>query len=202
MVATRRNINDAVDAYSSSPWLSLTWLANHHLLLPAQAAAVLEAAYGYSPHNATLRLSLTSVYGLLGAAAAAAVPFQSLGVKHIQLDTLTHHLLPALLGGGQWEKARRLADDVRAFHTAHARDAADTMLMAYDTGTFTKVLEFVGLLNRLGHSHTRAVAVLEVQLQRVRETYAMSNAADVPAVLEVCTPFISPAACCDVGKCQ
>ena len=92
---------------------------------------MLEAAYGYSPHNATLRLSLTSVYGLLGAADAAAVPFQSLGVKHIQLDTLTHHLLPALLGGGQWEKARRLADEIRVFHASHARDAADTMMMAY-----------------------------------------------------------------------
>jgi N-terminal acetyltransferase B complex non-catalytic subunit len=146
---------------------------------------VLEAAYGYSPHNATLRLSLTSVYGLLGAAAAAAVPFESLGVKHIQLDTLTHHLLPALLGGGQWAKARRLADDVRGFHAAHERDAPDTILMAYDAGTYTKVLEFVGLLDRLGHSHTRAAAVLELQLQRVRETYAMAPAADMPAVLEV-----------------
>lgn len=50
----------------------------------------------------------------------------------------------------------------------------------------TQVLEFVGLLDRLGRSHTRAAAVLEVQLQRARETYAMANAADVPAVLEAC----------------
>ena len=42
-----------------------------------------------------------------------------------------------------WEKAKRLCDDVMQMHRLHARDAGDSMLMAYDQGTFTKVVEFV-----------------------------------------------------------
>ena len=42
--------------------------------------------------------------------------------------------------------------------------------LAFDAGTCTKVLEFVALKDRLAASHTRAAALAEVQLQRVRAT--------------------------------
>jgi hypothetical protein len=54
--------------------------------------------YERSPHNGTLRVALCSLYALIGAPSAAFSAFTQLDVKHIQLDTLTHHALPSLLG--------------------------------------------------------------------------------------------------------
>ena len=67
-----------------------------------------------------------------------------------------------------WEKAKRLCDDVMQMHRLHARDAGDSMLMAYDQGTFTKVVEFVAFKERLHRSYTRAQAALESHLMRLR----------------------------------
>jgi hypothetical protein len=38
-----------------------------------------------------------------------------------------------------WDKAAALCESIAHMHKAHVRDAGDSMLMAYDQGTFTKV---------------------------------------------------------------
>ena len=52
-----------------------------------------------SPNHAELRLGLTSVYALLGAATAARDVFAPLDVKNIQMDSMIHHVLPIAEGG-------------------------------------------------------------------------------------------------------
>ena len=59
------------------------------------AAAVAAEGLTASPNHAELRLGLTSIYALLGAATASHDAFAPLDCKNIQMDTMVHHILPA-----------------------------------------------------------------------------------------------------------
>lgn len=105
-----------------------------------QALLVLEAAVKGRPYCAPARLGLTGLYGLLGNTRAAGQHFGALEVKHIQHDTLaSHHMLPLLLGLGAHEDAEGLLRLSLALFEDHLRDAGDTLMQAYKTGTHTKV---------------------------------------------------------------
>lgn len=47
-------------------------------------------------------------------------------------------MLPVALGCLDVATAERLLDDSIALHDDHQRDAGDTLMMAYDRGTYTK----------------------------------------------------------------
>lgn len=50
-------------------------------------------------------------------------------------------MLPVALGCLDTATADRLVRDSIALHEDHQRDAGDTLMMAYDCGTFTKVFQ-------------------------------------------------------------
>ena len=52
-------------------------------------------------------------------------------------------MLPVALGCLDAATADRLIRDSIALHEDHRRDAGDTLMMAYDCGTFTKVLNLL-----------------------------------------------------------
>jgi N-terminal acetyltransferase B complex non-catalytic subunit len=105
-----------------------------------QALLVQEAAARGRPYCAPVRLGLTGLHGLLGNARAAAQHFGALDVKHIQHDTLSgQHLLPQHLGLGAADAAEGLLRVSLALFEDHLRDAGDTLVQAFKTGTHTKV---------------------------------------------------------------
>jgi hypothetical protein len=105
-----------------------------------QALLVQEAAAKGRPYCAPVRLGLTGLQGLLGNARAAAQHFGALDVKHIQHDTLSgQHLLPLQLGLGARDAAEGLLRVSLALFEDHLRDAGDTLMQAFRTGTHTKV---------------------------------------------------------------
>jgi N-terminal acetyltransferase B complex non-catalytic subunit len=105
-----------------------------------QALLVQEAAARGRPYCAPIRLGLTGLHGLLGNARAAAQHFGALDVKHIQHDTLSgQHLLPLQLGLGAADAAEGLLRVSLALFEDHLRDAGDTLMQAFRTGTHTKV---------------------------------------------------------------
>eukprot|EP00887_Chlorella_sp_A99_P001333 scaffold14.g1333.t1 len=134
-----------------------------------QAVLVLEAAQVRRKVSAPFRLACTALYSLLGAPQAAARHFAGLDVKHILHDSMTGHwLLPGLLSGGADGELARWLAGVAGLHADHERDAGDTLLMAHQHGTYSKVggrlrgvLEFVDFKERLLHSHTRLLGKAE-----------------------------------------
>ena len=50
-----------------------------------------------------------------------------------------HVLLPGLLGAGSEDEAASLLDDMLRLYSDHERDAGDTLMMAYEAGSWTKV---------------------------------------------------------------
>ena len=54
------------------------------------------------------------------------------------------HLLPALLGAGADKPVLDLLHSVLELHRNHARDAGDTVTMAFEAGSYTQARRFCG----------------------------------------------------------
>lgn len=101
---------------------------------------VLEAAAQGRPYSAPFRLSLCALAGVLGCPQLATQHYRAIHAKHIQHDTLTsHHLLPVLLGLGASATTSSFLHVILGLFEDHGRDAGDTVMMAYDENTYTKV---------------------------------------------------------------
>ncbi|DBA84768.1 TPA: hypothetical protein ACH3X1_005807 [Trebouxia sp. C0004] len=136
-----------------------------------QALLVCEAAQKRSSVYAATRFACCALYGLLGAAGPAATNFDALAIKHIQHDSITgHHMLPVALGCQDAPTLDRLLSETILLHEDHDRDAGDTLIMAFDRGTFTKIIEFVEFKERLERSHALAVARSELCLIQIRRS--------------------------------
>lgn len=122
---------------------------------------------------------LVSLYQHAGAVAPGLAWYRVLDIKHIQAETLAHHVLPALLATAQRDPAAGLLRELAVFHDNHLRDGADMTLTAYRHGTFSKVREFVRFKERLERSHQRLAARVESLLLRLAE------AADSPTEAQV-----------------
>ncbi|WIA30679.1 hypothetical protein OEZ86_000751 [Tetradesmus obliquus] len=141
-----------------------------------QALLVQEAAAKGRPYCAPVRLGLTALHGLVGNARAAAQHFGALDVKHIQHDTLSgQHLLPLQLGLAAADAAEGLLRVSLALFEDHLRDAGDTLMQAFRTGTHTKVLEFVCFKERLERSHSFVLARAEQQLLAISKAAAAAG---------------------------
>lgn len=173
---------DGLDPRDGGPGDALVGLAADALLAPRaaapdraavlramlQAVLVLEAGCQRRTVAAPMRLRAAALYGLLGAPGPAVATFHELAVRNIQHDTITGHiLLPAVLGLGS-ERAASLLQAMTDLHDHHERDAWESIFTAYEAGTYSKVLEFVAFGQRLGRSHTRAVAAAEAALSKLR----------------------------------
>eukprot|EP00803_Ostreobium_quekettii_P004295 evm.model.scf_292.2 EVM.evm.TU.scf_292.2 scf_292:7318-20147(-) len=135
-----------------------------------KAAAVVNAGVSHRPFNPRLVLDLCALFSLLGAPRLAAKHLQRLEVKYIQLDTLASHFsLPVLLSNCCHKEASELVLEMLALFQGHQRDAGETLLMAYQKGTYTKVLEFIAFKERLELSHSHYLAQVEKQMLELRE---------------------------------
>ncbi|ORZ30182.1 N-acetyltransferase B complex non catalytic subunit-domain-containing protein [Catenaria anguillulae PL171] len=114
-----------------------------------------------SPSNHTFKLLLQSLYLHLGSPSRALSLFDSLEIKHVQLDTLSHHVLDRLGSLGAFDSALQLSMRVQAIYHSNARDTPEQLIEAMHRGALTKVPEFHQFYRRLESSVNRAVALTE-----------------------------------------
>ena len=101
---------------------------------------MLHAGAAGRPYSSKLRLALCSLYSLLSNPTSAAAHLEKLDIKHIQLDTLSpQHALPALRGFGRPEGGKALLNDILELYDDHRKDRGDTIFMAYQHCSYTKV---------------------------------------------------------------
>lgn len=74
-----------------------------------QAVVHLTLALKQRPFSAVLRLSLAGLQWLLGNADASLTQFHALSVRQVQLDSLSHHVLPAITQCGAASHGRYLS---------------------------------------------------------------------------------------------
>jgi hypothetical protein len=77
--------------------LATKWFVEiSHVDSQMQAMVQLTLAVKQRPFSAVLRLSLAGLHWLLGNVDAALAQFRALSVRQVQLDSLSHHVLPAI----------------------------------------------------------------------------------------------------------
>ena len=71
-----------------------------------------------------------------------------------------HHMLPVAIGCQDPASTDAMLTDTIMLHEDHDRDAGDTLMMAFDKGTFTKVLLLASLVSQLFNTcnNTQAAA--------------------------------------------
>lgn len=106
-------------------------------------AALLESAIVHSPDNAYLKLAAINVYYQLNAMSRAWDLYQSIGLKHIQLDSCTYVILPFLMEGGLYNETIEVCKTMLRFQSSTARDCGDYAGRAMEAGTLSKANEFM-----------------------------------------------------------
>ena len=112
------------------------------------AAAALSIGLKKSPRNAVLLFSLASVYTLLGAVDMSLKVLTSLDIKHVQMSTLLHHMLPACNGGAKMADCRKIYAHLEMFERER-QDIGSSVVTAFMNGKYTKVLEFATFRRKL-----------------------------------------------------
>lgn len=112
------------------------------------AAAALSKGLKKSPRNAILIFSLASVYTLLGAVDMSLKVLTTLDIKHVQMSTLLHHMLPACNGGAKMPDCRKVYAHLEMFERER-QEIGSSVVTAFMNGKYTKILEFAAFRRKL-----------------------------------------------------
>ena len=106
-------------------------------------AGVLETAIKLSPYNYHFKLIGLQVYGALTAFERGCGLFNGLGVKNIQLDSLSYVLLDGLLKSGLFCEALKQSQDIQGMHLHSQRSLSDHLGKAYMYGNYSQVVDML-----------------------------------------------------------
>lgn len=133
-----------------------------------KALLLLEQLLAQSPSNFHAKLMCLKMYHLLGCGSGATKMYESLGVKHIQLDSMGYlhcALLPSCFLPPASSKF--VYQSTMRFFSSSAKDSVEYLAMSYRFGSFSKLQEFMDFRDRLAnslHNHINRVeqAILEI----------------------------------------
>lgn len=107
------------------------------------SAVLLETAIQHSPDNAYLKFSAMEVFHQLNSTTRTWEHFQTIGLKHIQLDSCSFTIFPYLFEGGLYNEAIEVCTSLLRFQNGTARDCGDFAGKAMNSGILTKANEFM-----------------------------------------------------------
>lgn len=76
---------------------------------------------------------------MLGCPEYAIHSFNTLEVKHIQLDSMPYLILPALVEGGMFTEAHRLCFNIVRFHMTAQRETRSMIARSFKHANYAKV---------------------------------------------------------------
>ena len=154
-----------------------------------------------SMHAAPLRVMMTAIYGLLGAADAAANTLEALKLRHVQHESLAHLVHPPYLcscaSPEAFQKNLAMITSLHDSHLGTSGGAGDMAVTALTKGSADQALDFDAFAKRLRDSHARAVTQVEKQLEAVvvaSATSAGSVALQKAQPQEAASALVTPAA--------
>ena len=107
------------------------------------SAVLLESGIQHSPDNAYLKFLAIEVFHQLNATTRSWELYQTIGLKHIQLDSCSFAIFPYLFEGGLYNEAIDICTALLRFQGGTARDCGDFAGRAMNTGILTKADEFM-----------------------------------------------------------
>ncbi|KAG0036056.1 N-alpha-acetyltransferase 25, NatB auxiliary subunit [Podila clonocystis] len=134
------------------------------------AIFMMEHALSASKHNYQLKLVLIRVYELLGAFSCAATIYNTMGIKHVQHDTMSHFITDRAVSFGQFNDALNQLYGAHEIYHSNEAETPEMILQAYKYSTFSKMQEFIEFQSRLENSLQKMIADRElIRLELLKE---------------------------------
>ncbi|KAG0345202.1 N-alpha-acetyltransferase 25, NatB auxiliary subunit [Podila humilis] len=131
---------------------------------------MMEHALNASKHNYQLKFVLIRVYELLGAFSCATNIYSTMGIKHVQHDTLSHFITDRASTFGQFGDALNQLYSAHEIYHSNEAETPEMILQAYKYSTFSKMQEFIEFQSRLENSLQKMVADRElIRLELLKE---------------------------------
>ncbi|GAB0092928.1 Phagocyte signaling-impaired protein [Sergentomyia squamirostris] len=132
-----------------------------------EALCLLQYLLSNSPMNFHAKLLALKVYHYLGCGIGAVKIYETLDIKHIQLDSMGFihcALLPTL---GLPSIAKPLYDATLKFFTTSLKDSVEYLAMSYKFGSFSKLQEFMDFRDKLANSLHYSIISVEAILMEI-----------------------------------
>jgi N-terminal acetyltransferase B complex non-catalytic subunit len=120
-----------------------------------------------SPSNFHAKLLCLQIFHMLGCTYGAHEIYQSLDIKHIQLDSLGYLHCAHLPMTGIFSLAKPIYDQTLKFFTASYKDSLEYLAMCYRYGSFSKLIEFMDFREKLSNSIHYSTISVEALLQEI-----------------------------------
>ncbi|KAG0202620.1 N-alpha-acetyltransferase 25, NatB auxiliary subunit [Mortierella sp. GBA30] len=134
------------------------------------AVFMLEHALNASKHNYQIKLVLIRIYELLGAFSCATAIYNTMGIKHVQHDTLSHFITDRVTSFGQFNEALTQLYSAHEIYHSNEAETPEMILQAYKYCTFSKMQEFIEFQSRLENSLQKMIADREmIRLEFMKE---------------------------------
>ncbi|KAF9305110.1 N-alpha-acetyltransferase 25, NatB auxiliary subunit [Mortierella antarctica] len=134
------------------------------------AVFMMEHALNASKHNYQLKLVLIRVYELLGAFSCAVAIYNTMGIKHVQHDTMSHFITDRAVSFGQFNDALSQLYGAHEIYHSNEAETPEMILQAYKYSTFSKMQEFIEFQSRLENSLQKMIADRElIRLELLKE---------------------------------
>ncbi|KAF9425881.1 N-alpha-acetyltransferase 25, NatB auxiliary subunit, partial [Entomortierella beljakovae] len=139
------------------------------------ATFLLEHALSASKHNYQIKLVLIRVYELLGAFNCAALIYNTMSIKHVQHDTMSHFITDRASSFGLFHEALQLLYSAHEIYHSNETETPEMILQAYKYSTFSKMQEFIEFKLRLDNSLQKMIADRElIRLEFLKENSVKS----------------------------
>ncbi|XP_044739206.1 phagocyte signaling-impaired protein [Chrysoperla carnea] len=125
------------------------------------AITILENLLNASPANHHAKLLCVRLYHCLGAGYAAEQVYDTLDIKHIQLDSVGYLHCAQLPVVGPLFVNSHLCNSTCTFFSVNYKDTADYLTFSYKFGSFLKLEELLDFRERLNNSSHRYIVFTE-----------------------------------------
>ncbi|XP_055695660.1 phagocyte signaling-impaired protein isoform X1 [Lutzomyia longipalpis] len=141
--------------------------ASKHLV---EALCLLQYLLSNSPTNFHAKLLSLKVYHYLGCGMGAMKIYETLDIKHIQLDSMGFIHCALLPTVGLPSIAKPLYDATLKFFTTSLKDSVEYLAMSYKFGSFSKLQEFMDFREKLANSLHYSLISVEAILMEIAES--------------------------------
>lgn len=126
-----------------------------------EALCLLNYVLSNSPSNFHAKLLCLQIYHRLGCGWGAQKTYETLDVKHVQLDSMGYLHCVQLPATGIPTVAKPLYDQTLKFFTSSYKESLEYLSMCYRFGSFSKLQEFMEFRDRLSNSLHYAIVAAE-----------------------------------------
>ncbi|XP_070505288.1 phagocyte signaling-impaired protein [Chironomus tepperi] len=120
-----------------------------------------------SPSNFHGKLLCLQIFHILGCAMGAHKVYDSLDIKHIQLDSMGYLHCAHLPSTALATLSKPIYDQTLKFFTASYKDSLEYLALSYKYGSFSKLQEFMDFREKLSNSLHYSMVSVEALLQEI-----------------------------------